>query len=123
MLIEIVFAREQLLAEVAVEHLLAGVRDDVPHQMLLAAERLVAAGLVALERPQAEVQLDVLRQVLFALEHLLAHGTCGHILSWICLRSSGGNRIAGAGAGAVSGVRRSGRSGVSASRRGGRLSR
>lgn len=84
-LVEIVFAREQLLAELAAEHLFAGVRDDVPHQMLLATERLVAAFLVALERTQTQMQFQMLRQVLLAFEHLAAHAA-----RWRCVFAGGG---------------------------------
>lgn len=74
-LVEIVLAREHLLAEFTVEHLLAGVRNDVSHQMLFAAERFVATGLGAAERTQTQVQFHVLIQVLLALEHLVADAT------------------------------------------------
>lgn len=67
------------MANVAVELFFARVRDNVPHQMLLSAERFVAVRLAALERTQAQVQLQVLRQVLFALEHLVAFVARGHI--------------------------------------------
>lgn len=51
MLIEIILARKVLPTDRAGEHLLARVGHDVPHQVLLPAERFAAPGLVALERP------------------------------------------------------------------------
>lgn len=73
MLLEVVFPREVLPTDGTREQLLPGVGHDVPHEVLLAAERFAATRLVALERPQTDVRLEVLHQVFLPLERLGAH--------------------------------------------------
>lgn len=70
------------MANVTIELLFAGVRDNVPHQMLFPAERFVTAGLVAFERTQAQMQFQMLGQVFLALEHFMTLVACGHIWFW-----------------------------------------
>lgn len=55
MFVQIILARKQLIAELAIEHLLAGMGDHVPQQMLLAAKRFIAAGLLTFERSQTQM--------------------------------------------------------------------
>lgn len=83
-LVEIVLARKHLLAEFAVEHLLARMRNDVSHQMLFPAERFVATRFGAGERSQAQVKFHVLIQMLFAFEHLLAQRTRWQLIGIVC---------------------------------------
>lgn len=73
MLVEIILPAEKFVANVAVEHFLAGVRHDVTQQMLLPAERLVARRLIALEWSQTNVRLQMLHEEFFALENLPAN--------------------------------------------------
>lgn len=74
-LLEVVLPREVLPTDWAREQLLPGVGHDVPHEVLLAAERFAATRLVALERPQTDVRLEVLHQVFLPLERLGANIT------------------------------------------------
>lgn len=74
-LVQIVLPREVLPAYRTRKQLLPRVRHDVPHQVLLPAERLATSGLLALERPQPDVRLEVLHQMLLALERLRANVT------------------------------------------------
>lgn len=73
MLIEIVLPREILPTDGTSEQLLPRVGHDVPHEMLLPAERLTAPALIALERPEADVRFQVLHQMFLPLERLRAH--------------------------------------------------
>lgn len=75
MLVQIVLPGEVLPAHRTREQLRPRVRHDVPHQVLLPAERLATSGLLALERPQSDVRLEVLHQMFLALERLRAHVT------------------------------------------------
>lgn len=75
MLVEIIFARERLLALLAGEHLLARVGDEMARQMLLPTEGLIAALFGAFKGTQPLVKFDVLRKMLLLLELALAVGT------------------------------------------------
>lgn len=89
MLVEIILAREQLMADVTVELFFARMRNHVSHQMLLTAECLVTIRFIAFERAQAQMQLQMLGQVLLALEHLLAFRARRHVgfigACWRCV--------------------------------------
>lgn len=68
MLIEIVLARKVLPTDRAGEHFLSRVGNDVPHQVLLPAERFAASGFVAFERPKSDVGFQMLHEVFFPFE-------------------------------------------------------
>lgn len=96
MFVEVVLSREQLMANITIKLLLAGVWDTVSHQMFLSTEcldfqkklllkcssydcdhcrknldnYLVTIRLFTFERPQAQMQFHMLCQMLFAFEHL-----------------------------------------------------
>lgn len=74
-LVQIVLPREVLPAHRTRKQLLPRVRHDMPHQVLLPAERLATSGLLALERPQSDVRFEVLHQMFLALERLRANVT------------------------------------------------
>lgn len=73
MLIEIILARKVLPADRTGKQLLPRVRHDVPHQVLLPAERFAAPGFVALERPKSDVRFEMLHQVFLSFERFRAH--------------------------------------------------
>lgn len=90
MLVEIILPGEVLPTDGAGEQLFPRVRYDVPHEVLLPAERFAAAGFVALERPQTDVGFEVLHEVFLPLERLGAHVTGGET------DGGGGNGAGGA---------------------------
>lgn len=75
MLVEIILARERLLALLTGEHLLARVGDEMAGQMLLPTEGLVAAIFGAFKGTQPLVKFNVLRKMLLLLEFAPAVGT------------------------------------------------